>query len=107
MEKNEEAKMTAMTEKTRLRKELASLPGENLEAAERELAAITKKEDKGYTTGPADISFLALSCPSSTGLQMSPQEWALKEGLPKQFWSSPGPHAREDDDCVVGELENA
>lgn len=43
VEKNEEAKMVAMTEKTRLGKKLAYLMGQKLEAAERELAAITRK----------------------------------------------------------------
>lgn len=43
VEKNEEAKMVAMTEKTRLGKVLAYLTGQKLEAAERELAAITRK----------------------------------------------------------------
>lgn len=56
---------------------------EKLEAAARELAAITRENDDGYTARVADISFLALPRPSSTGLQMSPQEWALKDGLPR------------------------
>lgn len=107
VEKNEEAKMEAMTKKTRLRKELAYLAGQKLEAAERELAAITRKDDKGYAAGAAEVSFPALSPPSPTDLQMSPQEWGLKDGLPKQFWSSPGPQTRMDDDSVFGELENA
>lgn len=107
MEKIEEAKLTVMTRKTRIRKELAFLTGERLKAAERELAGVTKEEDKGYATGAANISLSASSFSPLAGLQMSPQEWALKDGLPRRFWSSPGPQTRVDDDCVLGELEVA
>lgn len=107
LKQREAAKMAAMARKIQVRKELASTTGRKAEAAERELACITKDEDNDQSPVEENISLPPSPCISTDGLQMSPQEWSRTECIPENFWRSPGPQNLADDGTVFGEFDCA
>jgi hypothetical protein len=78
----EAAKTAAMAKKTHVRKELVMSMCRKAEAAERELACITKDEDKGQYPVKKNISLQPSTCISADGLLINPQEWSHKECIP-------------------------
>lgn len=103
----QEAKAAAVARNLWLRKELATLSGERLEAAERELAAAAIDEDDEIKVGAADISLRPSPSTSPTCMHMSVQEWTLSERLPNEYWGPPGLHILVDEETVFGEIDSA
>lgn len=109
IEQREAARMAAMERKIKVRKELASTTGREAEAAERELARITKNEDNDQFPVKENISLPPSPRILTDGLEMSPQEWSRTEYIPENFWRSPGPQSLADDDdgTVFGKFDCA
>lgn len=103
----QEAKAAAIARKLWSRKELATLSGERLEAAERELAAAAIDDDDKIRMAAADISFRPSPSASPTNMHMSLQEWTLSERLPDHYWGPPGLHILVDEETVFGEIDSA
>jgi hypothetical protein len=107
LKQREAAKMAAMAKKIQVRKELVLITGQKAEAAERELACITKDEDKGQYPVKKNISFQPSTCILANVLQINPQEWSRTECIPDYIWRSPGPQSLVDDGTVFGEFDCA
>ena len=107
LKQREAAKMAAMARKIQVRKELALTTGRKAEAADRELACITKDEDKDQYSVKENISLPPSPRILKDGLQMSPQEWSRTDCIPDNIWGSPGPQSLADDGTIFGEFDCA
>jgi hypothetical protein len=104
-EERKEAITAIMVKKIQLRKKLAASTGQKAGAVDRELASLTKCEDRLNIPMKSEISFQPSPNHLAGDPQMSPQSWALTECLPQHFWGPPEPQTLPDDGTVFGEFD--
>lgn len=104
----EDTRLELMERRLQLRKRLANLWGEKVKTAEKELEAIAQDEEHTERNAvQANISFTRSPHTSIYDLRMSPQEWAVMERMPANFWGLPGPQALISEDSIFEQFESA
>ena len=104
LERNEHKKQSAMTEILRLRRKLGSSTVQKAKFLEQRLAATVEAKDMLEDDPILDRAFFP-TLDTSHEQQMRPQEWALLEQLPVQYWAPPDASLTFDEEMIVGEFD--
>jgi hypothetical protein len=108
LREEEDTRLNLMASRLQLRKRLSDLWGEKAKAAERELEAIAKDEEQlERNTFPTTIIFTPSQSLSIHDLRRSPQEWAITDRMPSNYWSLPRAQVLIEEDAIFEQFESA
>ena len=108
LREEEDTRLKLMASRLQLRKRLSDLCGEKAQAAERELEAIAKDEERlERNTFPTTIIFTPSQSLSIHDLRKSPKEWAIIDRMPTSYWSLPRAQVLIEEDAIFEQFESA